>query len=189
VKIDDAMAKSQQGGAVSAEVAKSFALIREQIHQVDTLVAEIATASSEQSQGMGQVNTAVSQMDQITQNTAANAEETAAAAEELSSQSIMLREVVGTLERLVGGRTSSPQTPADETPKATAPAPKPPHRAATPQTPTSDRMRVLPKRSKTVFTKSTSVAAAPPAKAEASSRSSSKTASTSGHSEFFRDVT
>ena len=46
------------------------------------LVAEIAAASQEQAQGIEQVNTAVAQMDKVTQQNAANAEESASAAEE-----------------------------------------------------------------------------------------------------------
>jgi len=49
-------------------------------------VDEIATASEEQSHGITQVNTAVAEMDKVTQSTAANAEESAAAAEELNDQ-------------------------------------------------------------------------------------------------------
>jgi hypothetical protein len=53
-----------------------------------------------------QVNLAVAQMDQVTQSNAANAEETAAASEELSSQAIQLNEAVGNLERIVGGSSN-----------------------------------------------------------------------------------
>lgn len=103
VKIDDSVSKSQQGAQVSADVAKNFAIIQTQILQLDQLVTEIATASSEQSAGINQLATAVSQMDKVTQTNAAGAEETAAAAEELSAQSVMLKEAVGSLRQLVGG--------------------------------------------------------------------------------------
>jgi methyl-accepting chemotaxis protein len=117
VKIDDSVAKSQQGVFVSAEVAKSFATIQEQVCSLDALVGEIATASTEQSQGIGQVTTAVTQMDQVTQSNAASAEETAAAAEELSAQSIALKEAVASLQKLVSGAGR----PAEES-AAAAPA-------------------------------------------------------------------
>jgi methyl-accepting chemotaxis protein len=70
---------------------------------VNGLVAEIAAASQEQSQGIGQVAQAVQQMDQVTQSNAATSEESAAAAEELSSQSEQLRSLVHQLERMVKG--------------------------------------------------------------------------------------
>ena len=106
-KIEHSVVQSTQGVQISAEVAKSFAEIQNRIHQLDTLVAEIAAASGEQSQGIGQVSTAVSQMDRVTQANAGSAEETAAAAEELSGQSIMLKEAVAQLQALVGSNTAS----------------------------------------------------------------------------------
>ncbi|NGO38523.1 hypothetical protein G4L39_03800, partial [Limisphaera ngatamarikiensis] len=83
---------------------------------VDELVAEIAAASQEQSQGIGQINSAVSQMDKVTQANAAAAEQSAAAAQELTAQAASLRQAVQTLVQLVGyhngqGRTTgAPQT-------------------------------------------------------------------------------
>ena len=118
VKIDDSVAKSQQGVEISAEVAKGFATIQEQIRQLDTLVAEIATASNEQSQGIGQVTTAVAQMDKVTQSNAATAEESAAAAEELSAQSVVLKEGVASLQNLVGGTAIAASAKNTAAPKA-----------------------------------------------------------------------
>ena len=89
------------------KVAESLQQIVAHARKVDALVAEIATASNEQSQGIGQVNTAVSQMDKVTQSNAANAEETAAAAEELNSQSLMLKDAVGQLQALTGLTTTA----------------------------------------------------------------------------------
>ncbi len=106
-KIEDSVAKSQQGVQISGEVAKSFETIQQQIRQLDQLVAEIATASHEQSQGLTQVTTAVSEMDRITQFNAANAEETAAATEELKSESTAMFENVGMLRQLVGGHQAA----------------------------------------------------------------------------------
>ncbi|HWL16847.1 MAG TPA: hypothetical protein VNR00_14665, partial [Opitutus sp.] len=76
--------------------------------RVDALVAEIATASQEQSQGIQQVNTTVSQMDKVTQSTASNAEETAAAAEELSAQAVAMQDAVADLRRLIDGGSARP---------------------------------------------------------------------------------
>ena len=74
--------------------------------QVDELVAEIATASREQSQGIDQVNTAVTQMDKVTQTNAAAAEECASASEELNAQAATLRDIVGELQTLVTGSST-----------------------------------------------------------------------------------
>jgi methyl-accepting chemotaxis protein len=124
VKIDDSVVKSQQGAHISAEVAKNFATIQEQIRHLDTLVAEIATASNEQSQGITQINAAVSQMDKVTQANAATAEESAAASEELNAQAETLKDTVVDLQQLVGG---SAQPAASHVP-APAPVPRTPAR-------------------------------------------------------------
>ena len=103
-KIEDSVAKSQQGAQISTEVGASFQEIQQHIRRLDTLVAEIATASSEQSQGVDEINSAVAQMDQVTQSNASHAEETAAAAEELSGQSTSLLDAVGELHLIIEGR-------------------------------------------------------------------------------------
>ena len=107
-KIEDSVAKSQQGAHISAEVAQSFESIQQQVLQLDQLVGEIATASHEQNQGIGQVTSAVAQMDRITQANAGSAEETAAASQELNSQVNVLRDAVATLEQLVNSSTTAP---------------------------------------------------------------------------------
>jgi methyl-accepting chemotaxis protein len=68
------------------------------------MAGEVAAASQEQSQGIQQVNTAVTQMDKVTQSNAANAEESAAAAEELNAQAKTLKAAVADLLRLVDGQ-------------------------------------------------------------------------------------
>jgi len=120
-KIEVAIQNGDHGARVSVKVAQSLDIIVNKARKVDELVAEIANASSEQNQGIGQINTAVSQMDQVTQSNAANAEETAAAAEELTAQSVALKDTVGHLRQLVGGgkdgqSPSSILTPAASTP-------------------------------------------------------------------------
>ena len=110
-KIEEAVAKSQNGVQISGDVARSFAAVQEQIRALDPLVAGIAVASKEQSEGIGQVTIAVSQMDLVTQSNAASAEETAAAAQALSSQSISLNEAVIRLQKLVGSAANPKATP------------------------------------------------------------------------------
>jgi len=103
-KIEDSIQKSANGVQISGKVAERLQEIVTKARQVDELVAEIATASKEQSQGIGQVNTAVSQMDKVTQSNAASAEESASAAEELNAQALTLQGIVTDLQRLVGGK-------------------------------------------------------------------------------------
>ncbi len=106
-KIEDSIAKSNHGVQISGKVGASLQEIVTKARQVDDLVAEIATASNEQSQGIGQVNTAVSQMDKVTQSNAATAEESAAAAEELNAQAASQKQVVSQLLALVGAARST----------------------------------------------------------------------------------
>jgi len=103
-KIEDAVQKSAVGADISAKVAKSLEEIVGKARQVDEMAGEVAAASQEQSQGIAQVNTAVTQMDKVTQSNAANAEESAAAAEELTAQAETLKEAVLQLLRLVDGQ-------------------------------------------------------------------------------------
>jgi methyl-accepting chemotaxis protein len=67
------------------------------------LVAEIAAASNEQAQGIDQINTAVTELDKVTQQNAANAEESASEAEEMSAQAETMQGIVGELVAIVGG--------------------------------------------------------------------------------------
>jgi methyl-accepting chemotaxis protein len=102
-KIADSVRDSDRGVEISGRVVRHFAEIVVKARQVDTLVAEIATASTEQTQGIGQVNDAVSQMDNVTQANAAGAEETASQAQELNAQAAELTAVIGRLLVLIGG--------------------------------------------------------------------------------------
>lgn len=106
VKIEDALSRTSQGVEISAKVALTLDEIVGKVRQVDELVAEVAHASSEQTQGITQINTAVTQVDKVTQSNAANAEESAAAAEELNAQAEAMKQSVGGLLALVSGRDS-----------------------------------------------------------------------------------
>jgi methyl-accepting chemotaxis protein len=105
-KIALAISKTGQGVQISSKVSASLAEIVEKVRLVDGLVAEVATASREQSQGVKQINGAINQMDKVVQSNAASAEETAAAAQELAAQAQGLREVIDSLRLLVGVRSS-----------------------------------------------------------------------------------
>lgn len=104
--IDDSMHKTERGVGLNARVSQSLGEIVEKIRQVDELVAQAAQASNEQSQGISQVNTAISSMDQITQHNAASAEECAGASAELSTQAVRMREVVAELQAIAEGESA-----------------------------------------------------------------------------------
>ncbi len=111
-KIADAIQQSEQGVQISAKVAESLQEIVTKTRQVDDLVAEIAAASNEQSQGINQISAATSQMESVTQNNAASAEESASASEELNAQAGTLQGIVGELQRLVTGVQPQPAATA-----------------------------------------------------------------------------
>jgi len=103
VKIEGAINNSTQGVQISTKVAAVLNDIATKVRQVDELVTEVASASREQTQGIAQINSAVGQMDKVTQANAANAEESAAAAEELNAQAGIMKQSVAELLRLVDG--------------------------------------------------------------------------------------
>ena len=102
-KIEDSVGRSAEGVVISADVARALTAILEKAKCVDALVAQISTASDEQTRGLLQVNDAVLQMNKITQANASNAEESAAAAEELTAQAAAQKHAVTELQILVDG--------------------------------------------------------------------------------------
>jgi len=60
------------------------------------VIGEITAAATEQRDGIGQINAAVTQLDQMTQQNAALVEQSAAAAESLRDQAVRLNQMVGT---------------------------------------------------------------------------------------------
>jgi myosin heavy subunit len=117
-KIEGAIGKTAQGVEISKQVTEALNGIVAQIRQVDELIAEVAGASKEQTQGISQINTAVGQMDKVTQSNAASAEECAAAAEELNAQAVTMKDTVNELLHLVGGGENRPDRTAPAAPKA-----------------------------------------------------------------------
>jgi methyl-accepting chemotaxis protein len=121
-KIEAAILSSRSGFECSARVSQSLKQIAEKVNSTDALVADIASAATEQAQGIEQVNNAMSQMEKVTQSNAATAEESASAAEELDAQAETMKDLVAQLRELVGGqaatesgssvaRTAGPQSP------------------------------------------------------------------------------
>jgi len=117
-KIEGAIHKTAQGVEISRKVAGALNDIVVKARQVDELAAEVASASRQQTQGITQINTAVGQMDKVTQSNAASAEESAAAAEELNSQATVLKQAVTGLTQLVGETKTDDGNPAERPHKA-----------------------------------------------------------------------
>lgn len=92
--IEGSVNRVKNGTKIANQTANSLTEIIENIAKVTDLVGEISSASREQVEGMDQINQSLGQIDQVTQNNAANAEESASASEELSGQAQRLRELV-----------------------------------------------------------------------------------------------
>jgi len=122
-KIEVAITNSRRGSECTAKVESSLTQIADKVTFTDSLVAEIATAAREQAQGIEQINTAIAQLDKISQNNSASAEESASAAEELDAQAETLKDQVAKLRQLVGGKSAtvspSPISSARLLPKVT----------------------------------------------------------------------
>jgi methyl-accepting chemotaxis protein len=103
-RISQASNRSREGVKLANVVAKDFEEIVGMVREVNALVGEIARASEEQNDGIGQITTGVAQIDQVTQTNASTAAETASAAEELSAQSEELTQAVDVLWNMIENR-------------------------------------------------------------------------------------
>lgn len=107
--IGESVKNADEGVTVSQEVFKSLNDIDEQADKVTKMMTAIAAASNQQAQGIEQIDTAVGQMDQVTQSNASNSEEWASAAQELSGQAEEMRSIVAGFKltnTIVPGRRS-----------------------------------------------------------------------------------
>ena len=96
--IDDSVGKVAAGSQQVAEAGKTMGEIVASVSRVTDIMGEIAAASQEQTSGIEQINLAISQMDQVTQQNAALVEEAAAAATSLQEQADSLSRVVGVFQ-------------------------------------------------------------------------------------------
>ena len=130
--------KVEQGSRLVADAGQTMGEIVGSVQRVTDIIGEITAASGEQSDGIGQVNVAVTQLDQMTQQNAALVEESAAAAQSLKDQAARLAQVVEVFRVDASGpalnpTVHAPQRPLTPTVPATVgpalssqtPAPKP----------------------------------------------------------------
>jgi methyl-accepting chemotaxis protein len=84
----------EAGSRLMADAGATMTEIVSSVQRVSDIIGEITSAASEQSDGIGLVNTTVTQLDQMTQQNAALVEQSAAAAESLKEQAARLAQVV-----------------------------------------------------------------------------------------------
>ncbi len=142
-KIEDSIQKSNRGVQISDKVNVGLNEIVTRTRQMDELINEIASATSEQSQGIIQINAAIGQFDHVTQNTAANSNTIAHAAQQLRLQASSLDTGINDLQELVGGEKADLKKSADPTQPATKPTPAPTQKSFRPKSkiPTANRDR------------------------------------------------
>jgi len=110
------------GTELVAKAGETMRGVQSAIHRVTDIMGEIASASHEQSRGIEQVNQAISQMDEVTQQNAALVEEAAAAAGSMEDQARQLSAAVAVFRT---GETSPVEpTPRSEVSTQRPPAPK-----------------------------------------------------------------
>ncbi len=102
-KVKRSKSLADNGVQVAEEVSVNLKKINEISTKAAELVKEISAASKEQSTGTEQINSAVAELDKVTQTNAAAAEESAAAGEELLAQSKSLDQAVRSLAGVVFG--------------------------------------------------------------------------------------
>jgi methyl-accepting chemotaxis protein len=126
--IQTSVEKVDSGSRQVANAGLTMDEIVQGVQKVNGIIGEISTAASEQSEGISQVNVAVTQLDQMTQQNGALVGESASAAQELREQAQRLAELVDVF-RVHGGRagsTAAAHAPGQRQHLSTA------HRQATP---------------------------------------------------------
>jgi methyl-accepting chemotaxis protein len=92
--IEGSVEKADNGVEIAKHTAEALAEIVTGVTKTTDLVAEIAAASNEQAEGIGQISQGLSQIESVVQQNTANAEESAAASEELASQATHLQNML-----------------------------------------------------------------------------------------------
>ena len=102
--IEESIERSRSGKSKVNDVATAIRTLTEQSSGVHSLVDEVQHGSREQLRALSRISSALEQIEDVTQQAAAGAEQGSAAADELMAQATSLRHVVAALERQVGTR-------------------------------------------------------------------------------------
>jgi len=125
--IEESGRNSEMGSHIVEQVTQSFLEMKEQFNKVKSIVNEISASSDEQSHGVAQISTGVGEMNRVTQQNAANAEESASASEQLTSQAAELKNMINTFTLARrntsrgGGSNYRPATTSQPTNRRTPP--------------------------------------------------------------------
>ncbi len=121
--IEEGQRNADSGVEITEEVVKSIAGVLDNIREASHLVAMVAEADQQQAMGAEQIATAVGQLDNITQQNAANSEESAATSEELSGQAESLSNIVRRLTEIMGrGLKATSRKRSDKSDRSSPPS-------------------------------------------------------------------
>ncbi len=104
----------EQGVQLVGQTGKALERIVAQVAEINMVVAEIAASAQEQSTGLAQVNTAINQMDQVTQQNAAMVEESTAASHALQHEANDLARLLGRFQLSGAGQAVTRSRPAGQ---------------------------------------------------------------------------
>ena len=122
--ISASVQRVQVGSQLVDEAGRTMGEVVQSVKRVTDLMGEISAASGEQHTGIEQVNQAVMQMDEVTQQNAALVEEASAAAQSMAAQSGTLRELVSVFRISASDPVAQTLTPAKAAPAVSRPASK-----------------------------------------------------------------
>jgi methyl-accepting chemotaxis protein len=105
--IEGTVKRITEGSTLVQKTNSEFAQAAASVEKMRELVGEITAASDEQARGIEQINRAVSEMDKVVQQNAANAEESASASEETSAQADHMMRFIQELVVVIGGAGGS----------------------------------------------------------------------------------
>ena len=123
--IEGTAGRIAEGSSLVGETNQAFVQIASSTAKVTDLLGEIASASSEQAQGVEQINKAVTEMDKVVQSNAANAEESSSASEEMRAQAEQMQDLVSDLVAMVEGHGEALKKGAIPDAMASAPSSRP----------------------------------------------------------------
>lgn len=102
--IESTVTRVTDGTDIVTRADEIFVQVAKITQKAKELIEEISLASQEQARGTDQVNSAVNEMDKVSQQNAANAEESASTSEELKARAEQMKTLVERLEAIVGGK-------------------------------------------------------------------------------------
>jgi methyl-accepting chemotaxis protein len=127
--IDDSTSKVDTGSTLVREAGSTMGEIVDSVRRVADILGEITAASQEQSAGIEQINQAITQMDDVTQQNAALVEEAAAASQAMQDQAARLADAVAVFRLDAGAAAPARAVAPAPAPRLSKPAPKAPAQA------------------------------------------------------------